>query len=35
MNENIQDPESSKVKPMRDTLTLVAIKGIKNGSVSI
>ena len=33
MNENIQDPESSKVKPMRDTLTLVAIKGIKNGSV--
>jgi hypothetical protein len=33
MNENIQDPESSKVKPMRDILTLVAIKGIKNGSV--
>ena len=33
MNENIQNPEKSKVKPTRETLALTTIAMIKNGNV--
>jgi len=33
MNENVHDPEKSKVKPTRDTLALTATSMIKNGSI--